>query len=76
MSEPAHSSQHIDYAVADGILTITPDRPDRLNAFTTRMGHELCDAFDQSDADDDVRAVVLTGRGRAFCAGMDLGGRQ
>ena len=66
--------QHIDYAVDDGILTITLDRPDRLNAFTSRMGHELCDAFDESDADDAVRAVVITGRGRAFSAGMDLGG--
>jgi len=66
--------QHIDYAVDDGILTITLDRPDRLNAFTTRMGHELCDAFDRSDADDAVRAVVITGRGRGLCAGMDLGG--
>ena len=66
--------QHIEYAVDDGILTITLDRPDRLNAFTSRMGHELCDAFDRSDADDAVRAVVMTGRGRAFCAGMDLGG--
>jgi enoyl-CoA hydratase/carnithine racemase len=74
LSEPAHAYQHIDYAVVGGILTITLDRADRLNAFTTRMGHELCDAFDKSDADDDIRAVVLTGRGRAFCAGMDLGG--
>jgi enoyl-CoA hydratase/carnithine racemase len=74
LSEPAHAYQHIDYAAVGGILTITLDRPDRLNAFTTRMGHELCDAFDKSDADDDIRAVVLTGRGRAFCAGMDLGG--
>jgi enoyl-CoA hydratase/carnithine racemase len=74
LSEPARAYQHIDVSVVDGILTITLDRPDRLNAFTTRMGHELCDAFDNSDADDDIRAVVLTGRGRAFCAGMDLGG--
>jgi enoyl-CoA hydratase/carnithine racemase len=66
--------QHIDYTVADGVLTITLDRPDELNAFTTRMGHELVDAYDRADADDDVRAIVLTGRGRAFCAGMDLSG--
>jgi enoyl-CoA hydratase/carnithine racemase len=59
-------------AAADGVLTITLDRPDRLNAFTTRMMYELIDAFDRADADDDVRAVIVTGRGRGFCAGADL----
>ena len=63
----------ISYEVADRVLTITLDRPDRLNAFTFRMHEELLDAFDQSDADDDIRAVVVTGRGRGFCAGADLG---
>jgi enoyl-CoA hydratase/carnithine racemase len=63
----------ISYEVADRVLTITLDRPDRLNAFTYRMHEELIDAFDQSDADDDIRAVVVTGRGRGFCAGADLG---
>lgn len=62
----------IDYTVADGIATITLDRPERLNAFTLVMRGELIDAFDRADADDDVRAVVVTGRGRAFCAGADL----
>jgi enoyl-CoA hydratase/carnithine racemase len=62
-----------DVAAADGTLTITLDRPDRLNAFTTRMMEELLDAFDRSDADDGVRAVIVTGRGRGFCAGADLG---
>jgi enoyl-CoA hydratase/carnithine racemase len=62
----------IDYAVADGIATITLDRPERLNAFTLVMRGELIDAFDRADADDDVRVVVVTGRGRAFCAGADL----
>lgn len=62
----------IAYEVEDGVLTITLDRPDKLNAFTTRMQHELVAAFDEADADDDVRAVVVTGRGRAFCAGADL----
>jgi enoyl-CoA hydratase/carnithine racemase len=66
--------QQIDYAVADGVLTVTLDRPEKLNAFTPRMGHELVDAYDRADADDDVRVIVLTGRGRAFCAGMDLSG--
>jgi enoyl-CoA hydratase/carnithine racemase len=58
--------------VADRIMTITLDRPDRLNAFTVPMQRSLCAAFDQADADDDVRAVVVTGRGRGFCAGADL----
>ncbi|MGY6500897.1 MAG: crotonase/enoyl-CoA hydratase family protein [Acidimicrobiales bacterium] len=64
--------QHIAYEVEDRILTITLDRPDRLNAFTGRMMFELLDAFDRSDADDEVRVVIVTGRGRAFCAGADL----
>lgn len=59
--------------VDDRVLTITLDRPDRLNAFTYRMHEELLDAFDRIDADDDVRAVIVTGRGRGFCAGADLG---
>lgn len=64
----------IAYGVADGVATITLDRPDRLNAFTEEMGDELIAAFDRIDADDDVRAVVVTGRGRGFCAGADLEG--
>lgn len=58
--------------VADRVLTITLDRPDRLNAFTVTMQRELCAAFDLADADPEVRAVVVTGRGRGFCAGADL----
>jgi enoyl-CoA hydratase/carnithine racemase len=68
------SFQDIRYEVADHVLTITLDRPDRLNAFTPTMGHELIEAFDRADADDDVRAIVVTGEGRGFCAGADLGG--
>ncbi len=64
----------IAYEVEDRVATITLDRPDRLNAFTVPMMRELIDAFDRVDADDDVRAVIVTGRGRAFCAGADLGG--
>ncbi len=59
--------------VADGVATITLHRPDRLNAFTTTMARELVAAFDATDADDDVRVVLLTGAGRGFCAGADLG---
>jgi enoyl-CoA hydratase/carnithine racemase len=65
--------EEILYAVDDGVLTITLNRPDRLNAFTATMGRELIEAFDQADADDDVRAVIVTGAGRGFCAGADLG---
>lgn len=65
--------QHIRYAVEDGISTITLCRPEQLNAFTSLMAQELIDAFDQSDADDQVKCVIVTGEGRAFCAGADLG---
>ena len=64
--------QEIIYQVADRVLTITLNRPDKLNAFTQRMLQELIEAFDQADADDNVRAVIVTGAGRAFCAGADL----
>ena len=60
------------YDAADGILTLTLNRPDKLNAVTDTMAHELMDAFDRADADDSVRAVIVTGAGRAFCAGADL----
>jgi enoyl-CoA hydratase/carnithine racemase len=67
------SFDEIRYEVQDGVLTITLHRPDRLNAFTQTMMRELIEAFDRADADDDVRAVIVTGAGRAFCAGADLG---
>ena len=59
--------------VADGVATITLHRPDRLNAFTATMARELVAALDATDADEDVRVVLLTGAGRGFCAGADLG---
>jgi enoyl-CoA hydratase/carnithine racemase len=64
----------IEYAVTDQVATITLNRPERLNAFTLTMRAELIEAFDLADADDEVRAVVVTGAGRAFCAGADLSG--
>src|SRR5213593_4181144 len=66
--------EQILYSVEDSILTITLARPERMNAFTGQMCRELLDAFDRSDADDSVRVVIVTGAGRAFCAGADLGG--
>jgi enoyl-CoA hydratase/carnithine racemase len=68
------SPTQIAYDVAGGVATITLDRPDRLNAFTVTMQRELCAALDAVDADPEVRAVVVTGRGRGFCAGADLAG--
>ena len=62
----------ITYEVAEQILTITLNRPDKLNAFNATMQKELIDAFDQADSDDNVRAIIVTGAGRGFCAGADL----
>jgi len=66
--------EQIVYEAADGVLTITLDRPEQLNAFTDQMKRELIDACDRADADDSIRAIVVTGRGRGFCAGADLSG--
>ena len=65
--------KHIIYEVEDRVLTITLNRPEKMNAFTGRMAAELIEAFDMADRDDDVRAIIVTGAGdRAFCAGADL----
>jgi enoyl-CoA hydratase/carnithine racemase len=64
--------QELQYSVAERVLTLTLHRPDKLNAFTGRMLSEMLDALDRADADDDVRAIIVTGSGRAFCAGADL----
>jgi enoyl-CoA hydratase/carnithine racemase len=63
----------VQLSLEDGVLTVTLNRPDRLNAFDRPMMNGLIAAFDRADADDEVRAVVVTGAGRAFCAGADLG---
>ena len=64
--------EQILYEIKDHILTLTLNRPDRLNAFTPQMRKELIDALDRADADDNIRAIIVTGAGRAFCAGADL----
>jgi len=64
--------QHIRTELADNILTVTLNRPDRMNAFTLRMKDELVHVFGEADRDNQVRAVVVTGAGRAFCAGMEM----
>ena len=71
MTDPTQFEQ-ITYDVADHIATITLNRPEKLNAFTATMAMELLAAFDLTDADDDVQAVIMTGAGRGFCAGADL----
>ena len=70
------TATQLRYAVADGVATITLHRPERLNAFTPVMAAELAGAAAAADADDDVRVVLVTGAGRAFCAGADLGGGE
>lgn len=64
--------QELRYEVEDGVLTVTLDRPAKLNALTRTMLGELLDALEQADADDAIRVVIVTGAGRAFCAGADL----
>jgi enoyl-CoA hydratase/carnithine racemase len=65
--------ESIHYDVVDEVATITLNRPSKLNAYTPQMGNELFDAFSQADADPGVRVIILTGAGRAFCAGADIG---
>ncbi|MBA3981343.1 MAG: enoyl-CoA hydratase, partial [Alcanivorax sp.] len=64
--------QDIRYDVSDRILTLTLNRPDRLNAWTLQMRTEMLDALARANADDDIGVIVVTGAGRAFCAGMEL----
>ena len=66
--------QQILYDIEDSILTITLNRPEKLNAFTGQMLDELIDALDRADKDDNVKAIIFSGAGRGFCAGADLSG--
>ncbi|MBK8544388.1 MAG: enoyl-CoA hydratase/isomerase family protein [Caulobacteraceae bacterium] len=66
------SYETIKLEIANGVATLTLSRPDRMNAFNETMMREMIAAFDVTDADDSVRAVIVTGDGRAFCAGADL----
>lgn len=64
--------QHISAAVKDRVLTVTLNRPEKLNAYTAQMGAELAEVFDHADGDDDIRVIIVTGAGRGFCAGADI----
>jgi enoyl-CoA hydratase/carnithine racemase len=70
MAAPTY--QTLQYDLDDGVATVTLNRPDKLNAFNTQMMRDLIAVFDETDGDDAVRAVIVTGAGRAFCAGADL----
>jgi enoyl-CoA hydratase/carnithine racemase len=70
----AMTYKEISYDIEEGVLTLTMNRPDKLNAFTRLMLTEMLDALDRADADDAVRAIIVTGAGRGFCAGADLSG--
>jgi len=65
-------TEHSKTEIADGIMTLTLNRPEKLNAYTAQMGDEISYAFEQADLNDDVRVIVLTGAGRGFCAGADI----
>jgi len=62
----------LKYELADHILTLTLNRPEKMNAFTVEMANELITVFEEASENDDVRVIVVTGAGKAFCAGMDL----
>jgi enoyl-CoA hydratase/carnithine racemase len=66
------ASEHITTELSDGILTVTLNRPEKMNAYTTQMGQEIGAALDRADRDDEVRVVIFTGAGRGFCAGADI----
>jgi enoyl-CoA hydratase/carnithine racemase len=66
--------EHIMCDLDGSLMVVTLNRPEKLNAYTGQMGAEITDAFQRADADDNVRAIIVTGSGRAFCAGADVSG--
>ena len=68
--------EQIQFDVQDGVALVTLNRPDQMNTWTPVMARELSDAMYECDEDDRIRAVILTGSGRAFCAGADLSGGE
>src|SRR5438552_9130635 len=77
MAAPGWGSERFEQITAElagRVLTITLNRPERLNAWTPTMARELMEAFGRADADDEVGAIIITGAGRGFCAGADLAG--
>ena len=73
---PTPAYDTVLYDVTDRVCTVTLNRPDKLNAWTRQMHLDLRDAMQKAGADPDVRAIILTGAGRGFCAGADMGGLQ
>jgi enoyl-CoA hydratase/carnithine racemase len=73
MAETSVESAVVLYEVADGLATVTLNRPDRLNAWTPEMGALYFDLLEKAGADSDVRAIIVTGAGKGFCAGADMG---
>ena len=74
MGDDPVSYEHINCDLDGPIMIVTLNRPDKLNAYTGQMGAEIADAFERADGDDNVRAIIVTGAGRAFCAGADVSG--
>jgi enoyl-CoA hydratase/carnithine racemase len=72
--QPTATQSQITCEIDDSIMIITLNRPDKLNAYTGAMGSEIEEAFREADVDDNVRAIIVTGSGRAFCAGADVSG--
>jgi enoyl-CoA hydratase/carnithine racemase len=72
LESPVMTYETLNCDLSEQILTITLNRPDKLNAFTVTMANELISAFNEASENDDVRVIIVTGAGRAFCAGMDL----
>lgn len=68
----AYNYQTLETNLDDGILILTLNRPEQMNAFTVTMANELIDFFHKASDDDDIKAIIVTGAGKAFCAGMDL----